>query len=346
MADLHLVRGADPALRSRAVSGLVDELVGERERAFTVDEHTVPGRTAPEAGAVVDALVTALASPPFVTDRRVVVVHDADELSGEDAARLAEALRDRAEGVAVVVVVAGRVPKALADALAGAEAHEVDAPTAEVLAAECRRAGIHLSAAAARRVGAHLGDDAGRVGALVELLAAAYGPGADLDIGEVEPYLGEAGVVRPWELTDRIEAGDAAGALAVLHRLLHAVSSRQPRPVHPLQVLGILHGRLRRLARCDDPAVAGPADAAKVLGGSPFAARKAWEASRVLGADGIRRAYRWLAEADLDLKGRRAAGDDAVLAVLVVRLARLFATAGSAPARTASRSARRGRRPS
>ena len=339
MSGLHLVRGADPTLRSRAIGELVGHLVGDAERSLAVEDLTVPARTTGDAGAAVDRILTALASPPFMTDRRVVVLRDLDQLAADDAVRVAAALAARPEGVVVVATAGGgRLPKVLGEAFAEAEVRGVDAPTADVLDAECTRRGVRLSAAAARRVTGHLGDDAGRVGALVEVLAGAFGPGAELDVGEVEPYLTDAGAVRVWELTDRIEAGEVAGSLAVLHRLLHATSARQPRAVHPLQVLGLLHARLRRLARCDDPALTTAAAAAAALGGSPYAARRAWEAGRALGTDGIRRAYAWLVQADLDLKGRRAMGEEATLAVLVSRLAGLFATAGGRSARRGARS--------
>lgn len=345
MSGLHLVRGADPALRSRAVGELVEHLAGDTDRALSVEDLAVPARAAGDASGTVDRILTALTSPPFMTDRRIVVLRDLDQLPADDAAPVAAALASRPQGVVVVATAGGgRLPKVLAQAFAGAALLEVDAPTADVLEAECTRWGVRLSAAAARRVTGHLGDDGGRVGALVELLVGTFGPGAELDVGDVEPYLTDAGAVRVWELTDRIEAGEVAGSLAVLHRLLHATSARQPRAVHPLQVLGLLHGRLRRLARCDDPALTTAADAAAALGGSPYAARRAWEAGRVLGTDGIRRAYAWLVQADLDLKGRRATGEEATLAVLVSRLAGLFAAAGrSARAGARSRPGRAGR---
>ena len=44
-------------------------------------------------------------------------------------------------------------------------------------------------------VTAHLGEDAGRVGSLVDVLRSAYGDDATLDADDVAPYLGEAGAV-------------------------------------------------------------------------------------------------------------------------------------------------------
>jgi DNA polymerase-3 subunit delta len=178
-----------------------------------------------------------------------------------------------------------------------------------------------------------LGEDAGRVAALVEVLASTYGPGARLDVDDVEPYLGEAGSVPVYELANAIDAGDVPRALETLHRLLVVTSPRQPKPLHPLQVMGLLHNHYRRLARVDDPNVVDDRSAIAALGGKvkPYPARKALEQSRAIGSNGIREAFARLHQADLDLKGVRAIPEDVVMEVLVARLAGLSARSGRRP---------------
>jgi DNA polymerase-3 subunit delta len=203
------------------------------------------------------------------------------------------------------------------------------------LGAALRDANLKLRPDATRLVTSHLADDAGRVASLVDVLAAAYPDGAQLSDDDVLPYLGEAGAVPSYQLTNAIEAGDSAGALEVLHRLLTVSSAQQPKPMHPLQVMGTLTSYYRRILRCDDPDVRSTEDAVAAIGGrvSAFPARKAMEQARALGTDGIRHAFDHLAQADLDLKGARGIPADVVMEVLVVRLARLAARAGSTPAR-------------
>ena len=100
--------------------------------------------------------------------------------------------------------------------------------------------------------------------------------------------------------------------------------------MHPLQVMGLLTGYYRRILRLDDPALRTPADAVAVLGGKvkEYPARKALDQARSLGAGGIRQAFDALFQADLDLKGARGIPEQAVMEVLVVRLARLSARTG------------------
>jgi DNA polymerase-3 subunit delta len=184
---------------------------------------------------------------------------------------------------------------------------------------------VKLRPDAAKLVGAHLGEDAGRVPQLVAVLAAANPSGETLAVDDVEPYLGEAGSVPGYQLTNAIEAGDVPGALRTLRRMLTAPERRSQKPMHPLQVIGLLHSYYRKLLRLDDPDIRGPRDAVDALGGrvKEYPARKALEQSRALQATGLRQAYEYLAEADLDLKGKRAIPGDAVMEVLVARLAGL-----------------------
>ena len=73
---------------------------------------------------------------------------------------------------------------------------------------------------------------------------AAYGPGARLGADDVEPFLGEAGGVPPWELTDAIDRGDTAAALDRLPGW-SAVGTR-----HPLQVIATLRATTAGCCGC------------------------------------------------------------------------------------------------
>jgi hypothetical protein len=97
------------------------------------------------------------------------------------------------------------------------------------------------------------------------------------------------------------------------------------------------------LLRVDDPDVRNPRDAVAALGGriKEYPARKALDAARALRADGLRQAYDHLFAADLDLKGARAIPEDAVMEVLVARLAALSGRARGAPSGRRTARARR-----
>jgi DNA polymerase-3 subunit delta len=354
-APAYVVTGSDPVLQREALEQLVTELVGDDDRTLALEELTVLGRAAAGEGEsdaptgaegraeVVAAAINAAQSPPFMTARRVVVLREAGNLGKEDAEPLVEYLADPMDTTTLVLVAGGgRLPKSLADALKAAKAAHVgpaNERTGDVLAQYLVEAGIELRPEAAKLVAAHLGEDAGRVPQLVELLASAFGADAALDVADVEPYLGDAGSVPGYLLTNAIETGDIAGALDTLRRMLTATGAGQLRPMHPLQVMGMLHSYYRRVSRLDDPDVRSPRDAVAALDGrvKEYPARKALDAARALGPDGLREAYDYLFAADLDLKGARAIPEDAVMEVLVARLAALSGRArgpaGRRPAR-------------
>jgi DNA polymerase-3 subunit delta len=133
----------------------------------------------------------------------------------------------------------------------------------------------------------------------------------------LRPFLGEAGAVAPWELTDAIDRGDVTGAIERVHRLVPAR--------HPLEVMAILQTHYRRMLRLDGAPVADETAAAALLGmtGSTFPAKKALAQTKKLGHSGVARAVTLLADADLALKGELEWSGVLVLEVLVARLARL-----------------------
>jgi DNA polymerase-3 subunit delta len=186
------------------------------------------------------------------------------------------------------------------------------------LAARLDEAPVRLTPDATRLLGEHLGEDMGRVTTLLDALAAAYGEGETVDAEQLQPFLGEAGGVAPWDLTDAIDRGDADTALTQLHRLLG------PGERHPLVVMATLHRHYSAMLRLDGaPGVSNEHQAAKLLGTAPYPAKKALAQARRLGWGGVSRAIELLAEADLDLRGTKGWPESLVFEVLVARLSRL-----------------------
>ncbi|MET0324296.1 MAG: DNA polymerase III subunit delta [Ilumatobacteraceae bacterium] len=317
--SVHLLTGDDESILRAAVSELVHELVGDADRSLMVDEFDTEDV---EVRAVVDAAQT----PPFLTERRVVVLRDVGRFSAEDVAPLVAYLADPLPTTELVLVGGGgRLAKSLTDAAkaAGAPARNTTPPMRARdrqawIAAEASSGGIKLSGAAANAIAERLGEDVGRLDGILQTLAATYGGSRQLGPDDVEPFLGEGGGVPPWELTDAIDGGRTATALGLLARMTG------PGGRHPLQLMAVLHGHYGRLARLDGADAASEAEAAAVLGIKPgFPARKALDQYRRLGGGGVQRAIDLLAAADLDLRGARDLPDDVVMDVLVARLSRL-----------------------
>jgi DNA polymerase III subunit delta len=325
----HLLRGADPALLADAVAETVHGLVGDEDRALMVDD------IADEAYEVV-RIVDAARTPPFLTSRRVVVARHVEQFTRQDqVASLIEYLGDQLDTTELVLVSGGTTHKALVEAVKSSGGTVVDTDPGRAAKdwreAQFAAAAVKLDPGARNVIGDRLGEDLGRLPALLDGLEATYGPGARLGEDEVEPFLGDAGGVPSWELTDVIDRGDTAAALDRLARMIGGGER------HPLQVLATLSGHYSRILRLSGSDAADERSAAALLGlrGSTFPARKALDQVRRLGPQGVARAFELLADADLDMRGRVEWPDELLLEVLVARLSRLVPAASRRPARTA-----------
>ena len=322
-----LITGDEPTLVSEALAEVVKELVGDTDRSLVVEDYSDDDV---DLRAVADACLT----PPFLSDRRVVVVRDAGRFPADQLQALVSYLEHPLPTSRLVVAAGGgQLPAKFVNSFKQSPAATVvatDVGTREAhgwLTERLRRAPVKLDREAAGLLEAHLGEDFSRLGALLAVLEAAYGRGARVGRAELAPYLGQPGAVPPWDLTDAIDRGDTELALRLLHRLSDAGAR------HPLVVLAILHRHFGNILRVQSPTVASEADAAAALGiakgRSTFPAKKALDAARRLGAAGAGDAITALADAELALKGKLDWEPLWVLEVLIARLCRLSRAARS-----------------
>lgn len=316
---VHLLTGTDESILRTTVHDVVHQLVGDGDRALMVDEFDGDEY---ELRAVADAAQTA----PFLTDRRVVVARDLGRFNADDLRPLLGYLDSPLDSTDLVLVASGgRLPKKLVDAVVGAGGHRVDAnPPSRVkdrqvwARARAEEHGVRLDGGAAARIAEQLGDDVGRLDGIIGVLRSTYGESASVGVDDVEPFLGEAGGVPPWDFTDAIDAGKTADALVMLGRMIHGGER------HPLQVMATLHKHYGQLARLDGVDARSDAEAAQAMGIRPgYPAKKALGNYRRLGGGGVRRAIQLLAAADLDLRGDTDLDDETVMEVLVARLSKL-----------------------
>jgi DNA polymerase-3 subunit delta len=219
------------------------------------------------------------------------------------------------------------VPKKLTDAVKACGGVVVDcdvSPNAKVrqgwLDEHLAAASVKFLPQAKSRIAERLGEDVSRLGGVLRVLEATYPAGSKLGPDDVEPFLGDAGSVPPWELTDAIDQGDVALAVSKLRRMTKAGER------HPLQTIATLNTHFQRMLRLDGAGVRSETEAAELLGmkkGSTFPAKKAMNQGRRLGHDRLASAIKLLAKADVDLRGAVATPPDAVMEVLVARLAQL-----------------------
>ena len=315
----YVLSGDDESVLRTVVRELLNELVGDSDSSMMVDEFD-------DAEYSMQSVADAAHTPPFLTDRRVVVARNVGRFNLADLSPLLSFLENPLDSTDVVLVGGGgAIPKKLLDAVkaAGGEVRSTSvAPRGKdrALWVRSRAAakGVDLDDRVVARLVDWLGENSGALDGILDTIASSHTAKTRVRVEEVEPLLGEAGGVPPWDLTDAIDRGDAAKAISLLHRMVHGGGR------HPLQVMAILHGHYAKMSMLDGSGANSQDSAAEVLGmKSGFPAKKALEGSQRLGTDGLRRAMGLLADADLDVRGRTGLDDVAVTEVLVARLARL-----------------------
>lgn len=314
----HLLSGNDESILRTAVHELVDELVGDGDRAMMVDEFEGDEY---ELRQVVDAAQT----PSFLTDKRVVVARDVGRFNADELTPLLGYLANPLDSSDLVLVVHGAsVPKKLGDAvkLVGTVTNTSPPTRAKDLQSwmsdHIRAAGLRVKPDAAAKLGQWLGEDAGRLDGILATLTSTYGSDQVLTFEQIEPFLGEAGGVPPWDFTDAIDAGDTTKALTLLGRMMHAGGR------HPLQIMAMMHSHYANIAKLDGVEARTEAEAMAATGiKSPYPAKKALANYRRLGSASSKRAFELVAQADLDLRGDTDLAPELVMEVLVARLSKL-----------------------
>lgn len=315
----YLLSGNDESVLRDETHELINKLVGDGDRGLIVDEYEGEEYELRE-------LVDAAQTMPFLSDVRVVVGRGIDRFPSDDLGPLIDYLGSPLDTTHLVLVYgSGRIPKKLTDAIDGAGGHRVNtSPPSRPkerttwVQAQASEHGVAIDTQAAARIADQIGDDGGRLGGIIDVLLATFGEGHRLRLGDIEPFIGAAGDVPPWDLTDAIDSGRTQDAIKLLHRMVHGGGR------HPLQVMATLTNHFARLAHIDGADVRDEASAAAAMKIKPgFPAKKAFNNYRRLGPDGVRRAVDLLARADLDLRGDSGLPPETVMEILIARLSRL-----------------------
>lgn len=341
--SLHLILGDDPVLVGEAVTAAVDELVGDGDRGLMLEILGEGDYKNDDGGYDPLRLVDAARTPPFLTDKRVVVGRHVSRFSRKDdygplVRMLAEPLDSTdlvlvwEKGVEPKVDKMPALPKALKEAIEVA-----GGVTVKTTAGRGKDAGVWLrdqlgqssldfDREAVTAIEDLIGDDSGRVVGILRTLEGALGAGATVTAVDVATYGGtEKGGTVPWALDDAIDSGNVAEALNLLPRLIPYDGTPTDRNGAAFRLMAILHRRYSNMLRLDGAGVGSDKQAAALLGmkGSTFPAKKAMQQSRRLGTDKLARAIELLATADMQLRGTVDWPPELVMEVLVARLASL-----------------------
>jgi len=304
--------------------------VGELDPSFALEDFTAKDVTNAGVESVISRVMGALNTPAFLVDRRVVVVRDAQLFLADEVDQLLDWIGSPTPLTTLVLAVVGTKSNKLVKAASDVIEVNVGSRSAERISfviekmAEYR---VSVDRTACQQVADQVGDDVARVDALARTLQSIYGT-APLNFAHIEPYLGDAGDVPEWDLTDAIDAGDATKSILVARRMLDSKGRAG------LQIVNILQRHYLRMARLEGSGAHGDEEAATLLGINKYPAGKSLRVSERLGPERISTAVHWITQADLNLKGGASYGgkdldtdldvtDLTVVEVLVARLAKM-----------------------
>lgn len=315
---IYLLTGDDESLVRTAVSDLVDDLVGDGDRSMMVDEFDSEDY---ELRLVVDSAQT----PPFLTDKRVIIARGIRRFNADDLTPLLGYFENPLDSSDLVLAEGGdgRISKKLVDGAKAAGTVIATAPPKKAgdrgawIRDQISAAGLSIDPRAVQRLTDWLGEEPGRLDGVLSTLRGVFGDGTKLIESDIEPFLGEAGGVPPWDFTDAISAGDTSKALTLMGRMIHGGQR------HPLQIMSTLHNHYAALARLDGANARSEQDAAAATGLKGFPAKKALQNYNRLGGPATKRALELLAGADSDLRGGKDLDAELIMEVLVARLSKL-----------------------
>jgi len=345
--SVSLLIGDDPVLLGAAVSTRVDELVAGGDRSLMLEVLTDADYTDDDAGVDATRLVVAGGTPPFLTDRRVVVGRSLGRFSRKDLySPLVEMVASLLDTTDLLLVwekptnpQTGKpekgpfptLPKALREAVevAGGTVTDTRPPKGKKASAWLRdqlaSSELEFARDAVVAVEQLLGEERSAVVGLLRTLEGALGKGGEVTADDVATFGGSQGSVAPWDLDDAIDRGDVPGAIGVVHRLIPVSSTPSDRSAAAFRLMAITQKRYSNMLRLDGAGARDDKAAAVLLGmsGSTFPAKKALNQGRRLGSEAIGKSIRLIAEADLALRGTTQWPAELIMEVLVARLANI-----------------------
>ena len=222
LADLkpvYLIHGTEELLLQRAVNRLRDRLAAVADLDFNLE--TFDG----ESGSA-DEIVNASNTMPFMSERRLVIVHDVDKLDAAGIDTLAAYAKDPAPYTCLVLVATkvaknSKLYKAVA---ATGVVYEYAAPKKREYGGEVvklfRDRGKRISLPAADALVETVGRDLRRLDAEADKIAAYVGEVEDVTLADIGAVASASATTSVFELLDAVGSREVGRSLRLLRGLL------------------------------------------------------------------------------------------------------------------------------
>jgi len=216
-APVYVVCGPEPFLKRQAISGITDRVLGGADRCLALREYD-GSVAALELADVLDDLRTL----PFLTDRRLVVLREADPFITRYRTQLETYIQDPSP-TGVLLIECKTLPantRLYKFVQAVGEVIKCEAPAARSIPSwlvnRCRDMhGIRLEARPAAMLCDLVGQDLGVLDGELQKLALYVGERERITAADVEALVGQYRQERVWGILSAIAAGDEPRALAL-----------------------------------------------------------------------------------------------------------------------------------
>ena len=330
-APVFYIIGDEQNARMKECNIVVDEILGEQDRSLALESFDLSD-VSDEQGReqLIDAAISSLMSPPFLTDCRVVIIRDIGAATKENIEPLVKYFANPTETSHLIMIQGGgRILPTLTKAFKpisvqrGQQSEQIP----DLYARLMRENGFKFEAGVREAIFSRVANDNSKLEAIFSRLVSTFGTGSKISVEDVSPFLGEAGVGPIYELANHICNGETQQSLEIVSRLMNSTSISSAKPMHALQIVSLLANHFRKLAILDSPDIRNKNDAHLALGskGNPWGSQKSWELSRRLGSKRLLKAMVEISNADTSLKGDTAIEGQIIVELLIITLCKLCA---------------------
>lgn len=269
----------------------------ERIRREEATDHL--SEVALDATAPTSAFLEAVGTPSLLGGRRLVVIHEAQDLKKEQADALASYLDAPSSDAILVLVASGRTKLDAAVKKSGAVI-SLDAPKGRKLVTWLKQRAVQqkikMDDRAAWGLIDAVGADLRALDGALEQLMTQHGPGAAIGSKEVRAAFPRHADERTFAFTDAVGERRLPVAMASLRRLLDQGDE-------PLALFGVLAAHLRRLLRARQFAGDGARAVGEALGMPEWRAERMAKQALSYREEELVYAMSVMAEADVEMKG-------------------------------------------
>ena len=275
-------------------------LVGEALDRLRAEQAIDPlSEVALDPGASGAELAEAVGTGSLLGGRRLVVVHDAQDLKKEHVEALTGSIEMPSPDTVLVLLATGRTKLDAAIKKNGTVV-ALEAPKGRSLATWLKRRAVERRLKLDDRGAWALIDSVGAelrgLDSALEQLVAALGEGGRVGAKEVRRAFPRLADERTFAFTDAVGERSLPVAMTSLRRLLEQGDE-------PLALFGVLNGHLRRLLRARRYAPEGPGAVGDALGMPEWRARRMVKQALAYREEELVRAMGVMAEADIEMKG-------------------------------------------